>query len=58
VLFAVVFVAMDIDMVAFKVAVKPDIFVKTYLFKTSFFSPLPAVKTVSWILGRERKLQL
>ena len=50
-IFAVVFAAMSIDMFTFKVAVKPDVFVKTYLFKTSFFSPSSFVKIVSWILG-------
>jgi len=50
-IFAVVFAAMSIDMLTFKVAVKPDVFVKTYLFKTSFFSPSSFVKIVSLILG-------
>jgi cytochrome c-type biogenesis protein CcsB len=50
-IFAVVFAAMSIDMFTFKVVVKPDVFVKTYLFKTSFFSPSSFVKIVSWILG-------
>jgi cytochrome c-type biogenesis protein CcsB len=50
-IFAVVFVAMGIDMFTFKVAVKPDIFIKTYLFKTSFFSPSSFVKILSWTLG-------
>ena len=50
-IFAVVFAAMGIDMFTYKVAVKPDVFVKTYLFKTSFFSPSSFVKIVSWILG-------
>jgi cytochrome c-type biogenesis protein CcsB len=50
-IFAVVFVAMGIDMFTFKVVVKPDVFVKTYLFKTSFFSPSSFVKIVSLSLG-------
>ena len=50
-IFAVVFVAMGIDMFAFKVAVKPDVFVQTYLFKTSFFNPSPAVKMLSGTLA-------
>jgi cytochrome c-type biogenesis protein CcsB len=50
-IFAVVFAAMSIDMFTFKVAVKPDVFVKTYLFKTSFFSTSPIVKILSWALS-------
>jgi cytochrome c-type biogenesis protein CcsB len=50
-IFAVIFVAMGIDMFTFKVAVKPDVFVQTYLFKTSFFNPSPAVKMLSGTLA-------
>ena len=48
-IFMIVMIAMAIDLFSFKVAVKPDIFIKSYLFKTTFLNPSPAVKLLSWI---------
>lgn len=47
----ILFVTMGIDFLTFKVKVRPEVFVKSYLFKTSFLSPLPAVKMLSWVLS-------
>jgi cytochrome c-type biogenesis protein CcsB len=47
-IFMVLMTSMVIDFLTFKVAVKPDIFIKSYLFKTSFLSTSPAVKILSW----------
>jgi cytochrome c-type biogenesis protein CcsB len=48
-IFLIVMIAMAIDLFSFKVAVKPDIFIKSYLFKTTFLNSSPAVKLLSWI---------
>jgi cytochrome c-type biogenesis protein CcsB len=40
---------MGIDLITFKVRVRPEIFIHSYLFKTSFLNPSAAVKTGSWI---------
>ena len=50
-IFAIIFVAMGIDFLSFKVRVRPEIFVKSYLFKMSFLSPSAAVKTLSWSIA-------
>lgn len=47
----ILFVTMGIDFLTFKVKVRPEVFVKSYLFKTSFLSPLPPVKMLSWVLS-------
>jgi len=49
--FAIIFVAMGIDMLTFKVKVRPEVFVKSYLFKTSFFSPSAGIKILSWAIS-------
>lgn len=48
-IFMIVMIAMALDVFSFKVAVKPDIFVKSYLFKTTFLNSSPVVKLLSWI---------
>ncbi len=47
--FVVVLLAMGIDFLTFKVAVKPDIFIKSYLFKSSFLHSSGVVKIISWV---------
>jgi cytochrome c-type biogenesis protein CcsB len=49
--FVIVMASMAIDFLTFKVAVKPDIFVKSYLFKTSFLHTSSAIKILSWFLS-------
>jgi cytochrome c-type biogenesis protein CcsB len=49
--FIVLLLATGIDLLKFKVMVKPDIFIKTYMFKASFFNPSGAIKIASWILA-------
>jgi cytochrome c-type biogenesis protein CcsB len=49
--FAIIFAAMGIDMLNFKVKVRPEVFVRSYLFKTSFFSSSAAVKALSWVIS-------
>ena len=41
--------ATGLDLLTFKVMVKPDIFIKTYMFKASFLNPSSAIKVLSWI---------
>jgi cytochrome c-type biogenesis protein CcsB len=48
-IFVIIFVSMGIDLITFKVRVRPEIFIHSYLFKTSFLNPSAAVKTGSWI---------
>lgn len=48
-IFAIVMIAMAIDFFSFKVAVRPDVFVKSYLFKTTFLNASAVVKLLSWI---------
>lgn len=50
-IFSVILVLMGIDFLAFKVKVRPDVFVQSYLFKTTFLNPSLFVKTLSWILS-------
>ena len=47
-IFVTMLLAMGVDLFVFKVAVRPDIFIKSYLFKSSFLHPSPAVKIISW----------
>lgn len=49
-IFIVILVAMGLDYLSFKVLIKnPDILIKSFLFKASFFSSSPAVSVLSWI---------
>lgn len=50
-IFVVVMVAMGIDFFAFKVRVRPEVFVRSYLFKSTFLNPSGAVKLLSWALS-------
>jgi cytochrome c-type biogenesis protein CcsB len=45
----ILLLAMGIDLLKFKVMVKPDIFIKTYMFKTSFLSESASIRILSWI---------
>ncbi len=49
-IFMVILLAMGIDFLAFRVKVRPEIFVKSYLFKSSFLHPAAAVKLLSWTI--------
>jgi len=50
-IFSILFIVMGIDLLFFKAEalVKPDIFIKTYMFKASFLSTSSAIKVLSWI---------
>lgn len=50
-IFVIVLVAMGIDFLTFKVKVRPEVFVTSYLFKTSFLNPSAAVKMLSWAIS-------
>jgi cytochrome c-type biogenesis protein CcsB len=50
-IFAILFVSMGIDFLTFKAAVRPDVFVKSYLFKTTFMNPSSTIKILSWTLS-------
>jgi len=50
-IFAILLVSMGIDFLTFKTAVRPEVFVKSYLFKTTFLNPIAAVKILSWSLS-------
>ena len=45
----ILLLATGFDLLKFKVMVKPDIFIKTYMFKASFLSTSSAIKVLSWI---------
>ena len=48
-IFVVVLAAMGIDFLTFKVVVKPEEFIKSYMFKASFLNPSAVIKILSWI---------
>lgn len=48
-IFASFLIATGIDLLTYKVMVKPDIFIKTYMFKASYLSSSGAVRIASWI---------
>ncbi len=48
-IFSALLIATGLDFLTFKVMVKPDIFIKTYMFKASFLNSSGAIKIVSWI---------
>lgn len=51
-IFIVVLGAMGLDYLTYKVAIKnPDVLIKSFLFKASFFSNSTAVSLVSWIIA-------
>ncbi len=47
--FITLMLAMGIDFLTFRVAVRPEEFIKSYLFKASFMSSSGAVRILSWI---------
>ncbi|NWF51665.1 MAG: c-type cytochrome biogenesis protein CcsB [Nitrospirae bacterium] len=47
--FAVLLISMGIDFMTFKVAVRPEEFIKNYLFRASFMNKSAAVRIISWI---------
>ena len=47
-IFSTMLIAMGLDLFVFKIAVRPDVFIKSYLFKSSFLHPSAAVKIASW----------
>jgi cytochrome c-type biogenesis protein CcsB len=47
--FITLMLAMGIDFMTFRVAVRPEEFIKSYLFKASFLSSSGAVRILSWI---------
>jgi cytochrome c-type biogenesis protein CcsB len=47
-IFGILVVTMGIDFLTFKVKVRPEEFIKSYLFRTSFMNPSPAIKMFSW----------
>src|SRR4030067_3628143 len=48
-IFITLMLAMGIDFLTFKVVVKPEEFIKSYLFKASFLSSSGVVQILSWI---------
>jgi len=48
-IFAILIVTMGIDFLTFKVKVRPEEFIKSYLFKTSFMSPSSGIRILSWV---------
>lgn len=49
-IFIIVLTAMGLDYLTYRVAIKnPDVLIKSYLFKASFFSGSTAVSVLSWI---------
>jgi len=48
-LFIALMLAMGIDFLTFKVAVKPEEFIKSYLFRASFLNSSNSVQILSWI---------
>ena len=50
-IFVIVMLAMGIDFFSFKVRVRPEVFIRSYLFKSTFLNPSGAVKLVSWALS-------
>jgi cytochrome c-type biogenesis protein CcsB len=50
-LFAVLLVSMGIDFFTFKVKVRPEIFIHSYLFRTSFLHSSSAVNIISYVLA-------
>ncbi len=47
--FVTFMLAMGIDFLTFKVVVKPEEFIKSYMFKASFLNPSKIVEVLSWI---------
>jgi cytochrome c-type biogenesis protein CcsB len=50
-IFIIVMAAMGIDFLTFKVSVKPEVFVRSYLFKSTFLNGSGAIKLLSWLVS-------
>ncbi|MEW6067746.1 MAG: c-type cytochrome biogenesis protein CcsB [Nitrospirota bacterium] len=48
-IFIVILAAMAVDFLTFKVMVKPEEFIKSYMFKASFLNPSAIAKILSWL---------
>jgi len=48
-IFVSLLIATGVDFLTFKVAVRPEKFIKNYLFKASFLNPSIIINTLSWI---------
>lgn len=48
-IFVTLLLSMGIDFLTFKVAVRPEEFIKSYMFKASFLNPSGVVKILSWM---------
>jgi cytochrome c-type biogenesis protein CcsB len=48
-IFLTLMLTMGIDFLTFRVTVKPEEFIKNYLFRASFLNPSMAIKILSWI---------
>jgi len=48
-IFTTFLIATGIDLLTFKVMVKPDIFIQTYMFKASFLNSSAAIRIASWL---------
>jgi cytochrome c-type biogenesis protein CcsB len=49
--FVILFASMGIDFITFKAKVRPEVFVQSYLFKTSFLSPNATIQILSWTVS-------
>ncbi|MEW6001570.1 MAG: c-type cytochrome biogenesis protein CcsB [Nitrospirota bacterium] len=49
-IFIALLLAMGMDFLTFKVMVKPEEFIKSYMFRASFFNPSQIVRVLSWTL--------
>ncbi len=47
--FITLMLAMGIDFLTFKVVVKPEEFIKSYMFRASFLNPSHSIKILSWV---------
>jgi cytochrome c-type biogenesis protein CcsB len=50
-IFVIVMASMAIDFLTFKVSVKPEVFVRSYLFKSTFLNASGVVKLLSWLVS-------
>ena len=50
-IFAILVVTMGIDFLTFKVKVRPEEFIKSYLFRTSFMNPSSVIRIISWAVS-------
>lgn len=50
-IFLIILLAMGVDFLTFKVMVKPDIFIKNYLFKSTFLNQSIFIRTITWVIS-------